>query len=350
MPTNSEPPAGARTHAPLLQVDGLTVDFSGQSGRVTALRDVSFQMQPNEILGLVGESGSGKSVTGMALMGLLPRHTATVTGTAMLGGTDVLSASQKKLTAMRGEQMAMIFQDPLTALDPVYTIEHQLVETIRAHRSLSRSAARKRALSLLDDVGIPRARERMRDYPHQLSGGMRQRIMIAIALACDPRLLIADEPTTALDVTIQAQILDLVRELSGSHGTAVLFISHDLAVVAEMCSRVMTMYAGEIIEQGEVDPLLERPLHPYTSGLLASIPRAGDPHGRLHSIPGRVPALDAMPAGCRFNPRCGHVREECVAEHPPLRAFGERSARCVRAEELDLVGVTAAAASGGEER
>ncbi|WP_134322047.1 ABC transporter ATP-binding protein [Cumulibacter soli] len=339
MPIKISEPSVDEQKPVLLDVRDLTVEFATPNGSVTAVRDVSFQMSPGEILGLVGESGSGKSVTGMAMMGLLPESSSRVSGSAVLDGTDLLSAGPKALTTLRGEKIAMIFQDPLTALDPVYTIEQQLIETLKAHRKISKGEARKRAISLLDDVGIPMAASRIKDYPHQLSGGMRQRVMIAISLACNPQLLIADEPTTALDVTIQAQILDLIRDLSTEHQTAVLFISHDLAVISELCSRVMTMYAGEVIEAGEVDPLLEVPLHPYTSGLLASIPRAGGDRGRLHSVPGRVPALDAMPAGCRFGPRCSHVIDQCISAHPGLRQVGSRFVRCARAEELQLSGV-----------
>jgi len=222
-------------------------------------------------------------------------------------------------------------------------VEKQIVETIRAHQKVSRSEARRRAVALLDDVGIPHASERIKDYPHQLSGGMRQRVMAAIALACGPKLLIADEPTTALDVTIQAQILDLLRSLSAEHDMAVLLISHDLGVVAEACSRVMTMYAGEIVEQCSVDDALDKPLHPYTSGLMQAIPRAADGRQKLISIPGRVPALDQMPQGCRFGPRCAHAQPRCAEEHPALRAREPgRQVRCVRAEELHLPGAAEA--------
>lgn len=323
---------------PVLEVRDLTVRFETQAGPVTAVQDVSFRIDRNEIVGLVGESGSGKSVTGMAIMGLLPRRAAAVTGSALLDGQELVGADHRTLQKLRGNRISMVFQDALTALDPVFTIERQLVETIRAHLGESKVDARKRAVKLLDDVGIPRAAERLSDYPHQLSGGMRQRVMIAIALACNPALVIADEPTTALDVTIQAQILDLLRDLGAEHGTSVLFVSHDLGVISELCSRVMTMYAGELIETGEIDGVLERPQHPYTSGLLQAIPRSGET-GRLRSIPGRVPALDQLPTGCRFAPRCVHAVEQCHATHPVLDEAGSgRTVRCPRAAELNLPG------------
>jgi peptide/nickel transport system ATP-binding protein len=324
---------------PLLEVTGLNIYFQTPAGEVCAVRDLSFTLMPGEIVGLVGESGSGKTVTGLALLGLLPARQARVTGQIRLGDRDLVGASDAQLSRIRGTEISMIFQDPLAALDPVFTIERQIVETIRAHRKVSRSAARKRALTLLDDVGIPHAEERLQSYPHELSGGMRQRVMAAIALACEPKLLIADEPTTALDVTIQAQILDLLRDLSQAHEMAILLISHDLGVVAESCNRVMTMYAGELVEHSPVDDALEKPLHPYTSGLMQAIPRADASRARLRSIPGRVPALDEMPSGCRFAPRCDYTEQRCVSADPPLRAVrSARYVRCVRAEELRLPG------------
>jgi peptide/nickel transport system ATP-binding protein len=328
----------ARAQA-LLEVTDLSIFFATPAGEVCAARDVSFTLRPGEIVGLVGESGSGKTVTGMALLGLLPAHSTRVTGRASLAGRELITAGQARLSKIRGNDVSMIFQDPLAALDPVFSVEKQIVETIRAHQKVSRPEARRRAVALLDDVGIPHASERIKDYPHQLSGGMRQRVMAAIALACGPKLLIADEPTTALDVTIQAQILDLLRSLSAEHDMAVLLISHDLGVVAEACSRVMTMYAGEIVEQCSVDDALDQPWHPYTSGLMQAIPRAADGRQKLISIPGRVPALDQMPPGCHFGPRCAHAQPRCAAEHPALRAPAPgRQVRCVRAEELDLPG------------
>jgi peptide/nickel transport system ATP-binding protein len=336
-----EEPGGTPAPAagPLLEVTDLSIYFQTPGGEVCAVRELSFAMMPCEIVGLVGESGSGKTVTGLALLGLLPARTARVTGHVRLSGRELVGASDRTLSGIRGSEISMIFQDPLAALDPVFTIERQIVETIRAHRKVSKAAARRRALALLDDVGIPHAAERLRSYPHELSGGMRQRVMAAIALAGEPRLLVADEPTTALDVTIQAQILDLLRDLSAAHDMAILLISHDLGVVAEACSRVMTMYAGQLVEQSPVDDALDKPLHPYTSGLMQAIPRAGESRTRLRSIPGRVPALDEMPPGCRFAPRCDHRQDRCVSAPPPLRALAPaRQVRCVRADELHLPG------------
>jgi peptide/nickel transport system ATP-binding protein len=336
----------SQSGAPLLDVNRLNVYFRTPSGEVRAIQDLAFRLWPGEIAGLVGESGSGKSVTGLALIGLLPERSSRVTGEALFNGRDLISAKQAELSAIRGNDIGIIFQDPLTALDPVFTIERQVVEIVRAHEKISRVDARKRALKLLDDVGLPRAAERLKAYPHELSGGMQQRVMIAIALACNPQLLIADEPTTALDVTIQAQILDLLRSLSRERGTTVLLISHDLGVIAEVCSRVMTMYAGEVIEQCSVDDALDSPLHPYTSGLMEALPRPGAGRRRLRSIPGRVPSLDDMPEGCHFAPRCRYTQDRCAAEHPALRLVEPtRAVRCVRAEELHLPGSVEAMAA-----
>ena len=333
------PTGGTSPAQPLLEVTGLNIYFQTGDGEVCAVHDLSFTLMPGETVGLVGESGSGKTVTGLALLGLLPARQARVTGHVRLGNRELVGASDAQLSRIRGSEISMIFQDPLAALDPVFTIERQIVETIRAHRKVSRSVARERALTLLNDVGIPHAAERLGSYPHELSGGMRQRVMAAIALACEPRLLIADEPTTALDVTIQAQILDLLREQSRARDMAILLISHDLGVVAESCSRVMTMYAGELVEHSPADDALEKPLHPYTSGLMQAIPRPHASRARLQSIPGRVPALDEMPSGCRFAPRCDHSEERCVSAAPALRSVQPgRLVRCVRAEELRLPG------------
>lgn len=337
---------------PLLEVTDLGVYFVRDGEESRAVENVSFSMTEGEIVGLVGESGSGKSVTGLALLGLLPEKSSRVTGTARIAGTDLLAAEPAQLRRLRGNEISMIFQDSLTALDPVFPIGNQISETIRTHREVSRSAAKKQATDLLESVGIPEPSKRYRDYPHQLSGGMRQRVMIAIALACEPRLLIADEPTTALDVTIQAQILDLIRDISKDHGTAVMFISHDLGVVSELCSRVMTMYAGEIVEMSAVDDVLERPLHPYTSGLIQAIPSTNPVRRRLQSVPGRVPSPDELPAGCLFEPRCSFAEDACRAVHPPLRDYpADRLVRCIRADDLNLTGAvlpTEAVESGGQ--
>ncbi|MPY95795.1 MAG: ATP-binding cassette domain-containing protein, partial [Acidimicrobiia bacterium] len=323
----------------LLDVRDLSIRFRTPRGEVGAVRDLSFAIGPGETVGMVGESGSGKSVTGLAVMGLLPTHSARVSGEVRFAGRNLLDLGPAEMERVRGAEIGMIFQEPMTALDPVFNVGQQIGETLRAHQDVSRKEARRRAVELLDAVGIPLAGRRVDDYPHQLSGGMRQRVVIAIALACEPQLLIADEPTTALDVTIQAQILDLLRQLSRDRGTAVLLITHDLGVVAEACERVITLYAGEVVESSTVDDALEHPRHPYTSGLVRAIPRAGVRKSLLYAIPGRVPALHEMPAGCRFHPRCEHALERCVAERQALVEVGPgRLARCWRWDELELEG------------
>lgn len=319
-----------------LQVQGLCVDFPAGDSQVRAVHNSTFELRPGEIVGLVGESGSGKSVTGLSIMGLLP--TAETSGSVRLAGKEVQGLSAQEWAPIRGRQIAMVFQDSLTALDPVFTIGSQIIETIRAHSDISKRDARERAIELLKDVGIPEAEARLKDYPHQLSGGMRQRVMIAVALAVNPAVVIADEPTTALDVTLQAQILDLLRRLCREHNSALLFITHDLGVVAELCSRVITMYAGEIVEIADVDDTLADPKHPYTSGLIGAIPRASQGSERLTSIPGRVPGLDEMPEGCRFAPRCPYAQAVCIEKHPDLQELSGRWARCHFARDLELPG------------
>jgi peptide/nickel transport system ATP-binding protein len=334
-------PATAPTR---LEVAGLDVWFQSASGQVQAISDVGFRIDAGETVGLVGESGSGKSVTALALMGLLPRENARVSGSVQLGGRDLLRLDERQLRRVRGSEISMIFQDPMTALNPVFTIGQQLVATIRAHRKVTRKAARLRAIELLGETGIPAPDRRVDDYPHQLSGGIRQRAMIAMAISSEPQLLIADEPTTALDVTIQAQILDLLGRLTREHGTSVLLITHDLGVVAETCDRVVTMYAGQVVEEGRTTTVLGAPLHPYTSGLVRSIPRLRSGKADLYAIPGRVPALTAMPSGCRFRDRCEHAIEACAAPQSLTvmddAAIDPRRARCCRVAELDLPGVT----------
>jgi len=320
-----------------LDVRSLDAYFQTVGGEVQAVRDVSFTVAPGEIVGIVGESGSGKSVTALAIMGLLPAGLSRVSGSAVVGSRDLLGLSPDELVRARGRQISMIFQEPMTALDPLFRIGDQIIETIRANQQVSRRAAADRAVRILTDVGIPDAAGRVRAYPHQLSGGMRQRVMIAIALVSEPAVLIADEPTTALDVTVQAQILELLAELSREHGTAVVLITHDLGVVAETCTRVHTMYAGEIVEECGVDEALSEPKHPYTSGLIQAIPRADKRGQPLYSIPGRVPPLTSMPSGCRFEPRCEHAREVCRAPQPLLQPGG-RAVRCCRYAELALPG------------
>lgn len=323
--------------ATALDVRNLNVHLQTLAGEVEAVRDVSLSVEAGEIVGLVGESGSGKSVTALAIMGLLTPGSSRVSGSAVVNDCDLLALPSGQLARVRGRNISMIFQEPMTALDPVFRIEDQIVETIRAHQRVSRRAAAARAVEILSDVGMPDAAARARAYPHQLSGGMRQRVMIAMAVVSEPAVLIADEPTTALDVTVQAQILGLLRRLSSEHGTAIVLITHDLGVVAETCARVYTMYAGEIVETCTVDEALADPWHPYTSGLIQAIPRGDLRRQPLYSIPGRVPPLSAMPAGCRFQPRCAHAAESCT-QPQQLSGDGDRSVRCFRSAELALPG------------
>lgn len=323
--------------ATALELRNLGVHLQTLDGEVQAVRDVSLSVGSGEIVGLVGESGSGKSVTSLAIMGLLAPGLSRTTGSVVLNGRDLLALSPAERAKARGREISMIFQEPMTALDPLFRVGDQIAETIRAHERVSRRAAADRALQILNDVGIPDAVSRVRAYPHQLSGGMRQRVMIAMALVCEPSVLIADEPTTALDVTVQAQILQLLHRLSKDHGTAILLITHDLGVVAETCTRIHTMYAGEIVEECSVDQALLEPKHPYTSGLIQAIPRSEMRRQPLYSIQGRVPALTAMPPGCRFQPRCAHALEECLLPQQQVRT-GDRSVRCCRQDELVLAG------------
>ncbi len=303
----------------LLSVEDLHVEFRTDDGLVRAVDGVSFGVAAGETLGIVGESGSGKSVTNLAVMGLLPQPPAFVTaGKAMFAGQDLLQLDQRALSKIRGDRVAMIFQDPMTSLNPFLTVAQQLTEVTQLHRGYSHSQALKHAIEMLDRVGIPSAGLRIQDYPHQFSGGMRQRVMIAMALSCKPAVLIADEPTTALDVTIQAQILDLMKELQHSEGTAIVLITHDLGVVAKACDRVNVMYAGRFVEEAPVDELFAKPRHPYTRGLLNSIPRLDDRTARLTPIAGQPPNLMALPPGCAFAPRCPNVMEKCGQLVPPL--------------------------------
>ncbi|WP_219416504.1 ABC transporter ATP-binding protein [Pseudonocardia nigra] len=333
------PMTGGQLWTPLLDVRDLTVSFRTPAGEVQAIRDVSFSVGPGELVGMVGESGSGKSVTGLSVLGLLPARSSRTEGQVLLDGRDILGLDERALAGVRGREISMIFQEPMTALDPVFTVGRQIAETLRRHRPVSRRAARARAVEMLGEVGIPAPHRRVDDYPHQLSGGMRQRAMIAMALVCGPRLLIADEPTTALDVTIQAQILELLRTISREHGTAVLLITHDLGVVAEVCQRLITMYAGEVVEQCPVDAALESPQHPYTSGLVRAVPGAGQRGTSLYAIPGRVPPLTDMPEGCRFRLRCEHAIDGCEQPQHLLPAGAAHLARCWRHPDLDLPGV-----------
>ncbi|MDE2377814.1 ABC transporter ATP-binding protein [Bradyrhizobium sp.] len=323
----------------LIEIEDLRVRFHGDDGRIThAVDGVDLSVANGATLGLVGESGCGKSVTSLAIMGLLPKQTSEVSGMIRFDGLDLLQAPDQTLRDLRGNRLAMIFQEPMTSLNPSFTIGDQIIETILRHRGGSRRAARGRAIELLRRVHIPSPERRIDEYPHKLSGGMRQRVMIAMALACDPRLLIADEPTTALDVTLQAQILELMRELKAASGAAIILITHDLGVVAEVCDEVAVMYAGEIVERAPVDELFSSPQHPYTVGLLGSIPRLDQRAAQLATIEGMVPNMAQPPAGCRFAARCPFVREACREAPPPLaEVSADHLSRCIRAPLEQLV-------------
>jgi peptide/nickel transport system ATP-binding protein len=316
----------------LLTIENLRVVFHGDRGRRTVAVDgVNLELARGQTLGIVGESGSGKSVTALSVMGLLPKESAEVTGRVSFDGVSLLDMPDRALRDLRGDRMAMIFQEPMTSLNPSYTIGEQIVEVLVRHRGLSERAAREKAIALLRRAGIPSPDQRIDDYPHKLSGGMRQRAMIAIALACDPELLIADEPTTALDVTIQAQILDLMRDLKRTSDAAIVLITHDLGVVAEVCDEVAVMYAGQIVERAPADALFEAPEHPYTVGLMASIPRLDRRVDRLAAIDGVLPDMTAPPIGCRFADRCPFVLEDCRAAPPPVVELGNGHwSRCFR--------------------
>ncbi|MEP3326211.1 MAG: ABC transporter ATP-binding protein [Nitratireductor sp.] len=302
----------------MLDVQNLTVDFRVDSGWLRSVDDISFSLGSNASLGIVGESGSGKSVTALSILLLHARRTTRMSGRIEFDGQDLLTMPEARLREMRGRDIAMIFQDPMHSLNPVLTIGDQIGETLRIHQGLDAAAARKAAIGLLDMVRIPDAGRRVTDFPHQLSGGMRQRVMIAMAIACRPRLLIADEPTTALDVTVQAQILELLRELREEIGMSVILISHDLGLVAEFAERVLVMYAGELVEDAPARAIFETPTHPYSEGLLKAIPSADEDTHRLYAIPGRIPDPGHRPPGCNFAPRCPLVQPSCTAAPPPL--------------------------------
>ncbi len=310
---------------PLLEVRDLRTYFYTHAGVVKAVDGVSFHIEPGETVGIVGESGSGKSVTALSIMGLLPRPAGRIVGgTITFQGKDLTAATDREMRELRGSAMAMIFQDPMTSLNPVFSIGYQLAEPLKRHLGLSGKAATARAAKLLDLVGIPSASRRLKDYPHQFSGGMRQRVMIAMALACNPKLLIADEPTTALDVTIQAQILELIKGLRREFNMAVLLITHDLGVVANMCDRVTVMYGGRVLESGSSDEIFTAPRQPYTQGLLRSIPRLDQPRGEeLTPIPGNPPDMLHLLPGCPFTPRCPLAITRCPGEMPPLERLEE---------------------------
>ncbi|MGA7074074.1 ABC transporter ATP-binding protein [Bradyrhizobium sp.] len=327
------------TDTPLIEIRDLRVTFHGDDGRTThAVDTVDLTVGRGATLGLVGESGCGKSVTSLAVMGLLPKQSAEVTGSISFDGFDLLNVSDQVRRDLRGNRLAMIFQEPMTSLNPSFTIGDQIIESILRHRGGSRSAARKRTIELLRRVRIASPERRIDEYPHKLSGGMRQRVMIAMALACDPHLLIADEPTTALDVTLQAQILDLMRELKAESGAAIILITHDLGVVAEVCDEVAVMYAGEVVERTGVDALFATPQHPYTVGLLGSIPRLYHRTSHLATIEGMVPNMTAPPRGCRFAARCPFVESACTTAPPSLvQVSPGHWSRCIRAPLERLV-------------
>ncbi|MFY1649466.1 ABC transporter ATP-binding protein [Solwaraspora sp. WMMB762] len=331
---------------PVLSVRDLTVRIGTRRGVARVVNGVSYDVHPGETLAIVGESGSGKSVGALAVLGLLD-EAATATGQVLLDGVDLLAAGERQLRRIRGNEIAMVFQDPMTSLNPVKTIGSQLVEPIELHGVATGAAARDRAVELLEQVGLPDARDRLGDYPHRFSGGMRQRVMIAMALACEPKVLLADEATTALDVTTQAQILEVVAGLQRRLGLAVVWITHDLGVVAGIADRVAVMYAGRILEQAPVDELYAAPRHPYTMGLLAAVPRVGaDRPRRLTTIPGQPPDPTALPPGCAFHPRCGYRHDPRAAtEVPPLRTVGpDHRVACF----YDVVGGTATGTDGGD--
>ncbi|WP_312856655.1 ABC transporter ATP-binding protein [Phytoactinopolyspora halotolerans] len=322
--------------APLLEVDDLHVEFRTREGIARAVNGVSYRVDDGETLAVLGESGSGKSVTAQAIMGIVDSPPGYITGGAVrFRGRDLLPLPEKERKQVRGSQIAMIFQDALSALNPVFPVGWQIAEMFRVHRGMSRSDARKRSIELMDRVHIPAARERVRDYPHQFSGGMRQRIMIAMAIALDPAVLIADEPTTALDVTVQAQIMNLLRELQRDSGMGLILITHDLGVVADVADRIAVMYAGRILEQAPVHDIYASPAHPYTKGLLESIPRVDLKGHALAAIQGLPPTLTRIPSGCAFHPRCSAAEALCTTDRPPLRTVaGGRSSACHFTEEV----------------
>ena len=326
-PPATTAPADRATPRALLDVRDLRIEFPTRRGILTAVDGVSLQIAPGEVLGVVGESGAGKSLTGAAIIGLLEPPGRIAAGEILLDGTRIDRLPNDQMRRIRGRQIGAIFQDPLAALDPLYSIGAQLVETIRTHLDLGEAAARQRAIDLLQEVGIPAAARRIDHYPHQFSGGMRQRVVIALALAAQPRLIIADEPTTALDVSIQAQIITLLKRLCRDHGTAVMLITHDMGVIAETADRVAVMYAGRIVEIGPVADVVRAPRHPYTIGLMGSIPTLAG-RERLAQIDGSMPRLTAIPSGCPFHPRCNRTFERCLRERPELLDAGASRAAC----------------------
>ena len=324
----AQAPDNSARDVPVLSVRNLRVEFPSRHGTLVAVDDVSFDLMPGEVLGVVGESGAGKSVTGSAIIGLLDPPARIAAGSVWLNGRRIDNLPPEAMRKIRGRQVGMVFQDPLTSLDPLYRIGEQLEETIRTHARIGRKEARARALALLADVGIPAPENRIDNYPHQFSGGMRQRVVLALALAAGPSLVIADEPTTALDVSMQAQIIALLKRLCAQHGAAIMLITHDMGVIAETADRVAVLYAGRLAEIGPLRDVVTAPAHPYTRGLMGSIPRLDAETGRLRQIPGSMPRLDAIPRGCAFHPRCPQAFGRCAAERPPLFGVGASAAAC----------------------
>ena len=314
--------------APLLEVSHLRVEFPTRRGTLRALDDISFDIAPGEILGVVGESGAGKSLTGSAIIGLLEPPGRIAAGEIRLAGQRIDTLTHDQMRQIRGRQIGAIFQDPLTSLNPLVTVGRQLIETIQVHLGLDAQAAKQRAIRLLQETGIPAAEQRIDQYPHQFSGGMRQRVVIALALAAEPKLTVADEPTTALDVSIQAQIISLLKRLTKEHGAAVMLVTHDMGVIAESCDRVAVMYAGRIAEVGPVADVIHRPTHPYTVGLMGSIPSMDADRERLMQIDGAMPRLTAIPRGCAFHPRCPRAMDRCRSDRPELMHSGATRAAC----------------------
>lgn len=317
----------------LLEVKHLQVEFPTRRGVLKALDDISFSISRGEVLGVVGESGAGKSLTGASIIGLLDPPGRISGGEIYLDDKRIDNLDAKEMRKVRGREIGAIFQDPLTSLNPLYTVGYQIVETIQTHLNLSSKQAKERAIELLESTGIPAARERIDHYPHQFSGGMRQRVVIALALAADPKLIVADEPTTALDVSIQAQIIDLLKKLCKENGTSVILITHDMGVIAETADRVAVMYAGRIIEIGAVQDVIQHALHPYTNGLMRSIPTLDAEVSELEQIPGSMPRLNAIPKGCAFNPRCREAFDKCLVERPELITVNDRQVACWLHEE-----------------
>ena len=318
---------------PLLEVRHLRVEFPTRRGTLLALDDISFDIAPGEVLGVVGESGAGKSLTGAAIIGLLEPPGRIAGGEIVLEGQRIDNLPYEQMRAIRGRKIGAIFQDPLTSLNPLYTIGRQLIETIQTHLTVSNEEARQRAIRLLQETGIPAAEQRIDQYPHQFSGGMRQRVVIALALAAEPKLIVADEPTTALDVSIQAQIISLLKRLCKDHGAAVMLVTHDMGVIAETCDRVAVLYAGRVAEIGPVADVIHRPQHPYTTGLMGSIPAMDEDRERLLQIDGSMPRLNNIPTGCAFNPRCPQVFDRCRNERPDLFDAGATRAACWLAKQ-----------------